>query len=398
MLGSFYYRTKNFEKSAEIFLSLEKKYQAEQLLSEAAKALYKAALSLSSLPMQEEGARALRVRLYTEYPDSEYAAKSYFFCYSFQEYLEGNPAAIKHVKNFLKRFSKTPLLIDACYLLGLDSKRDRKTSEGRWISKKNLSLAIHYFQKAENYFEEFLAEDLLEEESTHYLTMRYLSAFERAFSNFKIAEDSSSFGKKEIYLEYARSAFLRICQDFNDPENLLVKMEPYPHLLEESSYYLGMTYLKAGQELLAKETFLEMVNRYQTLAVTRGYFLSKALYELGMIAMSEKEPSLAIEFLLRAEDAAKGKILNSEERLDLWIQQGLCFLELLQFDSAILLFSKAVNDEAVSQARLKAMFLRAFAYEEQGRKELSKKQLEALAKKGGEWGLKAKLKLGRVIN
>ncbi len=62
---------------------------------------------------------------------------------------------------------------------------------------------------------------------------------------------------------------------------------------------------------------------------------------------------------------------------------------------AILTLSKVVNDDAISGMRLKAMYLRAEIYAQQGRRDLSRKQLEATAKKGGEWGQKAKETLER---
>ncbi len=56
----------------------------------------------------------------------------------------------------------------------------------------------------------------------------------------------------------------------------------------------------------------------------------------------------------------------------------------------MLLLSKAINRNVVSSQRLRAMYLRAELYEIQGREELAKKQLEAVALKGGEWALHAK--------
>jgi hypothetical protein len=55
--------------------------------------------------------------------------------------------------------------------------------------------------------------------------------------------------------------------------------------------------------------------------------------------------------------------------------------------------SKAINDDAISSLRIKAMFIRAEIYAIQGRNDLARKQLEATSKKGGEWALKAKQKL-----
>ena len=64
-----------------------------------------------------------------------------------------------------------------------------------------------------------------------------------------------------------------------------------------------------------------------------------------------------------------------------------------RYDDAIMVLSKVVNDDAVSSLRLKAMYLRAETYEQQGRAELARKQLESMVKKGGPWAEQAKIKL-----
>ena len=86
-------------------------------------------------------------------------------------------------------------------------------------------------------------------------------------------------------------------------------------------------------------------------------------------------------------------VLSPDQKLDLWIQRSLCYKELGQLDQAMKLLSDAVNDEAISGMRVKAMYLRAEVYEQQGRPELALKQLEAVSKKGGEWGKMAQDKL-----
>ena len=54
-----------------------------------------------------------------------------------------------------------------------------------------------------------------------------------------------------------------------------------------------------------------------------------------------------------------------------------------------------INEDVASGLRLKAMLLRAEIYQQQGRRDLARKQLEAIAKKGGEWAIKAQEKLER---
>ena len=64
----------------------------------------------------------------------------------------------------------------------------------------------------------------------------------------------------------------------------------------------------------------------------------------------------------------------------------------------MLILSRIINYDAVSSLRLKAMFLRAEIYEHQGRLELARQQLRAVAKKGGEWASKAQSKLDLFRN
>jgi hypothetical protein len=49
-------------------------------------------------------------------------------------------------------FPDSPFLINANYLIGMDFKRDRKSPEGKWLRRQNLTAAIDSFQKAENIF------------------------------------------------------------------------------------------------------------------------------------------------------------------------------------------------------------------------------------------------------
>ena len=59
----------------------------------------------------------------------------------------------------------------------------------------------------------------------------------------------------------------------------------------------------------------------------------------------------------------------------------------------MLLLSKVINIDIISNRRLKAMYLRALIYEQQGRNELAKNQLMQTASKGGPWAVRAKQKL-----
>lgn len=217
-------------------------------------------------------------------------------------------------------------------------------------------------------------------------------------ANLAISDESQG-AKRQIYLEYAEEVFLGLVRDFetlNHPyAKLLFDNDSYPALYEESTFWLAQTFVRAQNDEAARNIFTKMLERYHAAKVTKGYYLSRVWYELGKIALRRKEYALALQSFKHAEDTAKGnQVLSTDQRLDLWIQQSMSYRGLNQFDNAILILSKVVNDDAISALRLKAMYLRAETYEQQGRPELARKQLESMVKKGGIWALKAQEKLG----
>jgi TolA-binding protein len=394
LLATIHYKNKNFSQAERNFLKLAEDYPHSTLIPQS---LYNAALSMENQNKNSEIIKALKKRVYTEFPLSKYADECYFLYYSYSDYIHGDRAAIKHLECFPKLFVNSPWVLNAYYLLGMDHKRDRKTAEGKWIRKKNLNVAIQYFQLVESSFEEFFKQDRISEEKLdYYLQIRYLSILERGLANLQIAEESTTT-KRQIHLEYAQHVFLQIIEDFKSTSSAFVKLmlnqDPIPRFQEESSYWLAVSYRQANNHDAAVKVLKEMYENYNQLKITRGYFLSRVLYELGLIYLVDAKFDLSLLNFLKAEDAAKGKILNSEQKLDLWIQQSLALKGLKKFDDAILILSKVINDDTISAQRVKAMFMRAENYEAQGRKELSKRQLEATSKKGGEWALKAKNKL-----
>jgi tetratricopeptide (TPR) repeat protein len=350
---------------------------------------------LAKQKKEPEKIKAYRKKVFENYPQSRYAPEAFFTYYSYRDYLQGDRAALKHLLSFPEEFRKSFYLINAYYLIGMDYKRDRKTAEGKWIRKKNMNAAIDSFHQAVTAFDELLP-SLPPDELNYYVHIRYRSTLELALANLAIAEESQG-AKRRIFLDYAEDVFKQIQNDFKRADHpltrLLIHREPYPHLLEESSYWLAQTYVKAQNDLQAETILNEMLENYRLAKITRGYYLSRVQYDLGMIAMRRKNWPSALEHFAKAEDTAKGKILSTDQKIDLWIQQSQCHRELNELDKSMLLLSKAINDDAISSLRVKAMFLRAEIYSLEGRRELAKKQLEATSRNGGEWALKAKQKL-----
>jgi hypothetical protein len=285
------------------------------------------------------------------------------------------------------------LEIHCAYLIGLDYKRDRKTAEGKWIRKKNLTAAIAAFAEVEKSFENFHQKGLIpEKELNNYVMIKYRALLERGLINQAIAEESQG-AKRDIYLQYAENLFLLLDSQLTDREHPLAKHmmaeDKFPRLQAEGLYALLQCYLLKNDETSAKQTIEMTVKRYSQAEISKAYYLSRVYYEQGMLAIADKDYAQAQRAFHWAEEADADIFLSTDQRLDLWIHQSLCCKELQQLDQAMLILSKVINHRAVSSLRIKAMFLRAELYQFQGKQDLARKQLEAIAKKGGEWALKA---------
>ncbi|MBA3815015.1 MAG: tetratricopeptide repeat protein [Parachlamydiaceae bacterium] len=391
-LAAWHYRKSDFTEAEKIYLQLIDEFPASQYLQEA---WLWTAYCADKLQKDPQVARVRRRNLLEQYPQSCLAPEAYFSLYTYRDYLEGDREAIKHLQHFAKQYPETPFLMQAFYLIGLDSKRNRKTPEGKWIRKKSLTDAIDAFQNAETLFDILTGKGLIPSDKLNFYTnVYYRLILERAMANLAIADESQG-AKQLIYLEYAEEVFKNLLADFDLPDNAhvnrLLQSEAYPALYEESAFWLAQTYVKRQKDSEAESLLSQMLARYQHAKITRGYYLSRIKYELGKIASRQDKHLKALQLFKESEDA--GNTLSTSEKLDLWIQQSHSYRDLQKFDDAILILSKVANDAAISPLRLKAMFLRADIYELQKRPELARKQLESLAKKGGDWALKAKEKL-----
>lgn len=391
--GTISYSQGKYEEAEAVFVKLSEDYPSSPLAGES---LFWAARCADNCQNTEKS-KQYRRRVFEQFSKSPFAPEAYFSYYNYYDYLQGDRAAIKHLESLPEKYAQTPYLIHAWYLIGLDYKRDRKTPEGKWIRKKNLTAAIDAFQEVESAFDLLKDEGKLPAPDLNYLTsIRYRAMLERSLANLAIAEESQG-AKRQVYLEYAQELFQKICHDFKNPDHplsvQLKSSDECEHIQEEAGYWLAQAYIKDNKKTLAEQELNEMLEKYQSAKITRGYFLSRIWYEKGLLAEEDKNYPLALTYYAHAEDASKGKILSTNQKLELWIQQSNCHRTMHDYDTAIILLSKVINDDAVSGLRIKAMYLRAELYELQDRREVARRQLEATSKKGGEWAQKAKIKL-----
>ncbi|MCB1111696.1 MAG: tetratricopeptide repeat protein [Chlamydiia bacterium] len=390
LLGCLYYQQHQYLLAEEAWAAMSK-------ISNQADALYWAARSAE----RDDGGvlRAANYKkiLYEEHPNSPYAAEAYFHYYPYRNYIDGDPNSLAHLEKLNERFPNSPYTLNALYLLGLDKTRDRRDASGRWTSKCNLNTAIDNFLAVEKGYQKLEENGAIPKfRQKEYINLAYRARLERGRANLDIAESAIGV-KKQIFLDYADELFRSILSDFSNPEHPMAHHlsygEAYPHIEEEASYWLVKTLVRGGKNEDAAMIIANMLKNYDNAKVSRGYYLSNVWYEKGMIAMRQQRYADALADFHRAEQAGQRRIIGIEQTLELWIEQGIANLELGNLDAAMLTLSRAINEDAVSASRIRAMFLRASIYEKQGRHELAQRQLITTAKKGGEWGKEAKRKL-----
>lgn len=353
------------------------------------------ATELQNNPLKQEYLQ----NAYVQNACGPYAPIAYFYVHNLREYMHGSRKAIKHLQAMPRLFPAHPLLICAHYLIGLHQKKDLLSVEGQIVKRKDLTAAIEAFQAAESTFDAlFNKNGIAPRELAYYLHMRTRAQLERAQANFAIAK-SSAGGKKQIYLEYAERVFNSMIQEFMSVDSLvnqqlITASSPYPKTWAEAELTLAQVYQEKDWLDQADAVLSQSLKRYQEAKVTHSYGLMTLWLEKGRLAQKQQDAKGALESFIEAEKAAGDfTTLSPNEKLDLWIQQSLCYKSLHELDLSMQLLSRVINDDVISPLRIKAMYLRAEVYAMQGRPELAIKQLEATARKGGEWAKKAQEKL-----
>ena len=71
--------------------------------------------------------------------------------------------------------------------------------------------------------------------------------------------------------------------------------------------------------------------------------------EKGRLLQRRGELASGLQAFVKAEEAIPdGNQMSPDEKLDIWIEQSLCYREMQQFDEAMRLLSKVINDDVIS--------------------------------------------------
>ncbi len=367
VLGKLYFEKGDFEAAQQQWNLLLQKFHHSPYRADA---LYWIARAKEVSGADQREVAGMHREISLKYPDFAYADEVYFHQYSLKDYMQGDRDAALHLDRFSTLYPNSPLAIVANYLIGLDKKEERKTLEGKTIRKKNWKESLLAFEQVQKLY------DRLHPEEPYYRHVKNLAALEKGALCVDICADSSG-PKKDIYRRYAVDALIPLVQE--------EKGVSVQAVLQLAEIWIEQGDLEQAKSIISKE--LEKFEGEQGSSMVALHTLQGKIYE------QQHDYETAWQNYVKAEELGSGVCLSHDQELDLWIRQALCYQALGQHDQAMLLFSKAINKNVVSSQRLRAMYLRAEVYRLQGREELAKKQWEAVAMKGGEWGSLAKKKL-----
>jgi tetratricopeptide (TPR) repeat protein len=391
--GIVHFQLQKYEQTIEDFQLLSTNYPNSPHIPEA---LFWLAEASEWLEKDPAIIKSLRKRIFTDHTMASFADEAYFNYYSFSEYLQSKEEAFNHLQEMPSQFPQSNFTIVAHYLIGLHHKQENLSEDTTLEDSRDLSAAFTAFMNSKDLFSNNLKQNTIPKDSLAYFTDIYFKSLSELPSIRFIQAFHASGTQKRVLLEQATNLYQELIQELEDPNGLyyqFLSQTNYPPLLEQSHYELAKLHLQSKQEDQAELIFNKMQSKQRKLQQKHGYYLSRVWYHLGEIKTSKLEHQEALNNFLESEKAAKGKVLSTDKKLDLWLKIARSHQNLNQLDEAMLMLSKVINEFVSSDLRIEAMYLRALIYEQQGKKEFAIKQLESTSKKTGEWAAKAQDKL-----
>lgn len=394
LLGTMNFNHQDYVRAKHYFTQVIQDYPHAQCLGDAY-------FWLSECLQIQDGnltlAKELNQKVYLEFPQSQYAHEAYLNSYSFASYLQGDPQAITHLEKMETSFSDSPFLVVSRYLRGLYKTQDHYDQLGKILSKRDILQSQSLFSDSMKLFEEKWKKSAINKDKAHYFaSVYYRSQLALAIATYDEALENKE-AKRQICLEKSISVFenlqSRLLDATDQVSHYMYQHEVYPALLQEAQYKLSLAYLQNAQIEKTMDLYAKMTDLYAEANIVENSYLSSIYCEQAKIAMAQMSFSQSLDLFEKALSAGGETSISNEQKLEMGIDQSMCYRALKQYDLAMLTLSKIINEGIVSSLRVKAMYLRAEIYEDQSRKELAQKQLEAAAKKGGEWGKMAQDKL-----
>lgn len=388
-----HYQSKEYDQAEKKFFQLVSNYSQSPLMP---KALHWLAEVAEWQGREPSVIQDYRKRIFTLYPNLPIAQEAYFNYYSFSDYLQGAPEALSHLEHLQELFPKSPYNIVSQYLLGLSYKQDQLDVDGKLSRPRDLAKAGSFFNGARNLFAQYYNTDKIDtDQRAYYTDIYYRSLFELPSVKRLQAEGADAIDKR-ILFEQSLSLYQELSDELENPESLYRKTlgnNPLQNLYEDTLYHIATIQQSLEKFDEAEKQFNKILHYYAKAEKKTDFYLARSWYYLGVIAMQKQDPKLALNYFDKAAIATDTRIFSTDQRLDLWIQTSQAQQSLGQFDAAMLMLSKVINDPNASELSTQAMFLRALIYEKQGKRHFALKQLESTSKKSGIWAEKAQEKL-----
>lgn len=378
------YFRKQYSLAVEYFRRIADVWAEDEDL--AGEALLFASRAAEAMNSKKEALELSR-ELINRFPKTIYACEAYFRQYQFQEYLQGEKEAIKHLNKMEKRFPPNRFQIVAFYLLGLDMMRDRKTDIGKSLRRKDLLLAGQHFSRGKDLYNTLEKKGKIPlREKKYYREVFCRTCLEVGRSYQAVGEEASE-AKKRIYREYA-------IKEFYDLQQLLLSSKKEPlSILQECDYFLADSLVKNEDYQKAKKTIEKACIRYKEIREEKGNFVAKIWKLFGEIEIKERSYAVALDALKKAERADFFHSFTKDESLEIKILMSQCLMNTGEKKLAMRMLSDVINEQVVSSQRVRAMYLRAELYFQEGKMKQALKQLEFTAKQNGEWALAAQNRL-----
>lgn len=383
-LAAISFQEKEYAASYQILLNILKSYPS---FHDRAAALHMAAATLDQMQAEFEQARILRKELLKLYPTSSYAEDAAFRLFPEKEYLLGTPHAISHLKTMVQEYPDSPYIVAARVYIGSYLLTESIKQKELDLKNSTLRQALQEFRATETAYANFSSKKAIPAPLTLYLKEMEIEAM--LYQGKTLLDIFTLGGEKTVLLEEAEEVFKAVIHRLNSFITKLLSINEKActarmyYAYQEASFLLAKVFEGQGKEGAARKQLLLLIEWMDALKL-KGEFLTKATLELAV-----KEQKL--ELFDQAEQTASA---STSALLEVWIAKSVYLIKMNELDKAMMLLSKVVNADSASQLRIKAMVLRADIYELQHRQDLAIKQLEAAAKKGGEWGLEAEKKLG----
>lgn len=318
-------------------------------------------------------AKASFAELFTDYPESPYAAEGYFRYYPESAYYRQEVEAIAHLKKMPKPMHETLYGVLAGFYLASAMHQETPLKSPSDTQRRQLQEAIGRFDQAIN--QAILLLPTLPQSMKESLTRRLFEA--------KL---------ERLQALFSSGSYAQVIQSADD-----LKMEcQHRDLWQEASSLKARALMLEGKEALSREELANLLDYSKTNDCEAGEALIRALVELALYKSREEQYAEAESLLSKAVTvhSNSGKGASHELMLEILIAKSLLHQKKGEQDLAMMLLSSVINDESASSLRIQAMYLRAELYEQKGRRDLAFRQLQAAAKKGGEWGERCRQKLG----